>query len=378
MLRLSWRNLLIAICLLILGGCTGLPEISRQPTVFNPFPQLTKIAVVPFFNLSAEPSVDGRQFAAAYAAELQVVPGFDVVPIGVVETKLQQHRIHFTNKNEAEVARTLAQLLEVDAVVFGGVTDFTPYYPPRVGISVQWYAANPGFHPIPAGYGLPWGTAGEEEIPDALIFEAERALAVEQLKTQTPPYEQPALLPPPEPEPPPDPNSEDPNREDRPRELESRRRKSDVRLVGHEAAMRNTAAKKNSQPPAAGEQVLAGNGEIDAEIDAEAATALPPDWPDPRGFTPPTPSSCRPPLRESHLPVMSHVRLYHGTDAQVTTALQSYVYFRDEARFGGWQSYLQRSDDFIRFCCHMHIAEMLTARGGAGQTRVVWRWPTGR
>jgi len=37
-----------------------------------------------------------------------------------------------------------------------------------------------------------------------------------------------------------------------------------------------------------------------------------------------------------------------------------------------------RSDDFIRFGCHMHITEMLTARGGAGETRVVWRWPVTR
>ena len=48
----------------------------------------------------------------------------------------------------------------------------------------------------------------------------------------------------------------------------------------------------------------------------------------------------------------------------------------NDARFGGWQSYLQRSEDFINFCAHMHIWEMLSARGGAGKTRVVWRWPT--
>jgi len=369
MLRLNWRNLLIAICLLILGGCAGLPEISRQPTVFNPFPQLTKVAVVPFFNLSTERSADGRQFAAAYAAELQMIPGFDVTPIGVVETKWQEHRLHVTAKNKVEAARKLAELLQVDAVVFGGITDFSPYYPPRVGLSVEWYAANPGYHPIPAGYGLPWGTIGEEEIPDALIFEAERELAIEQLKTQTPPFEPPALLPPPDPQPPPGPNEGD-----GPRELESHRHRSDIQLIAHQETLRNTAARKNSPPALPGEQVPAG-GEENA---GEPATALPQDWPDPRGFSPPPPSQCRPPLRESQLPVLTHVRLYHGTDAQVTTALQSYVYFRDEARFGGWQSYLQRSDDFIRFCCHMHISEMLTARGGAGQTRVVWRWPTGR
>ena len=43
----------------------------------------------------------------------------------------------------------------VDAVVIGTVTDFTPYYPPRCGLRVEWYAANSGFHEIPPGYGLP-------------------------------------------------------------------------------------------------------------------------------------------------------------------------------------------------------------------------------
>ncbi|MCE9608074.1 MAG: hypothetical protein K8U03_24575 [Planctomycetia bacterium] len=330
---------------------------------------------MPFFNLSPERTADGRQFAVAYAAELQTVPGFEVLPVGVVEAKIQQYQVHFTGKSGAEAARKLAQLLEVDAVVIGAITDFSPYYPPRVGLSIEWYAANPGFHPIPAGYGLPWGTTGEEEIPDALIFEAERSLAIEQLKTQTPPYEVPELLPPPEAQPPADPRDAEQPDSGQPREQQSRRGRSDVRLIAHEEITQNTAAKKISQQPAVGESIAAGQ-EVDAA--GNPATALPPDWPDPRGFSPPTPSSCRPPLRETNLPVLKHVRLYNGTDAQVTTALQSYVYFRDDARFGGWQSYLQRSDDFIRFCCHMHIAEMLTARGGAGQTRVVWRWPTGR
>ena len=73
---------------------------------------------------------------------------------------------------------------------------------------------------------------------------------------------------------------------------------------------------------------------------------------------------------------MQHTRTYNGHDTEFTEALASYCFFRDDARFGGWQGYLERSDDFIRFCCHMHIWEMLSARGGAGETRVVWRWPS--
>ena len=75
---------------------------------------------------------------------------------------------------------------------------------------------------------------------------------------------------------------------------------------------------------------------------------------------------------------MTHVRAFNGHDSDFTGALESYYYFRDDARFGGWQSYLERSDDFIRFCCYLHLTEMLSARGGASKTQVAWRWPIGR
>jgi hypothetical protein len=82
--------------------------------------------------------------------------------------------------------------------------------------------------------------------------------------------------------------------------------------------------------------------------------------------------SGRPPCCPNNGPVMTHTRIYHGNDGDFTEALANYYHFRNDARFGGWQNYLQRSDDFIRFCCHMHIAEMLSARGGADRTRVAY------
>ena len=76
--------------------------------------------------------------------------------------------------------------------------------------------------------------------------------------------------------------------------------------------------------------------------------------------------------------MISHVRLYNGHDSSFTQKLEDYYEFRDEARFGGWQAYLQRKQDFIRFCCHLHVTETLAARGGATEKQVVWRWPFGR
>ena len=171
---------------LLTSGCMALPEIVHQPTLHNPFPQISKVAVATFFNASTEPTLDGRKVAEAYAAELAEVPGYVVIPVSQVDVVMHAAGLRLEKEQDA---RRLAQLMDVDAVVVGVVTEYTPYYPPRLTMQVMWFAANPNFHPIPAGYGLPWGTAGEKDIPGPLVFQAELALAKEQLKTQTPPYD---------------------------------------------------------------------------------------------------------------------------------------------------------------------------------------------
>jgi len=342
---------LVLLAGLSLSGCSMLPEIAHQPTLHNPFPQLSKVAIAPFFNLSDEPTVDGRQYALAYFNELQLVPGFEVLPVGVVERAMLDHKVALRSPDDA---RHLAQLLGVDALVIGAVTDYSPYYPPRCGLQVEWYAANPCFHPIPPGYGLPWGTAEEEQIPAPLVFEAEMALAREQLKTQTPSYDVSpsdagagSVKPPDQSAHGGQGSPEQPGLPEMPG--------SGVEPLSYPTPSPDTTATD-------GATVTSGSG-------------VAPYWPDPRGFVPPPPSPHPPTCRPSGGPVMGHTRTYNGHDPEFTEALATYYFFRDDARFGGWQGYLERSDDFIRFCCHMHVCEMLSARGGAGETRVVWRWP---
>jgi hypothetical protein len=47
--------------IILLCGCSLIPHVVQQPNIHNPFPQLTKVAVAPFFNLSSEPTVDLRK-----------------------------------------------------------------------------------------------------------------------------------------------------------------------------------------------------------------------------------------------------------------------------------------------------------------------------
>jgi len=356
-----WRYLFL-ITALGLSGCSLLPEIAHQPTLHNPFPQLSKVAVAPFINLSDEPTLDGRQFALAYFNELQMVPGFEVIPLGVVESAMRQHRIDLNGPGDA---RRLAQLLGVDAVVVGAVTDYSPYYPPRLTMKAEWYSANECFHPIPPGYGLPWGTPDEEHIPGPLVFEAELALAKEQLNTQTPTPINEAFSPAVEA------TEESLQHVNPPQEA--------TKLVDpHPQGIERIIDQMSHEQPIADPAVspiITGDTTVEGSLESPDSVGPPWNWPDPRGFISPPPRKYPPACRPTMAPVMEHTQAYNGHDTEFTEALASYYFFRDDARFGGWQSYLQRSDDFIRFCCHMHIWEMLSARGGVGETRVVWRWP---
>lgn len=321
---------------MLAAGCAALPEKLHQPQFHNPFPQLHRVAVLPFYNQSAEPTVDGEAVAIAYYNELQAIPGFEIMPIGVAKQMLSASGIE--PRTSADFQK-LARLMNVDAVLVGSVTEYSPYYPPRMGIAVDWYAANPSFHPIPAGYGLPWGTSDEEFIPDALVQQAEYELARQQLQTQTPAI----------------PADSD-----------------DSGSVTPTSALQ--AADESRKPPTQSDQPAPSEPR---KLAGQPAN-LPPDWPDPRGFIPAPPSAERPAARPQFEPIISHVRVYHGNDSDFTQRLSSYFDFRDDARFGGWEGYLQRPDDFLRFCCHVHVTETLAARGGAGDSRVVWRWPISR
>jgi hypothetical protein len=404
------RALLAIACLLpYCSGCFHLiiPQKAMRPVIRNPFPQLSRVAVAPFANQSDEPTVDGREVALAYFAELQATPGFEVVPLGVVEEAIIANRIDLSGAGEA---RRLAKILGVDAVAVGAITDFSEYYPPRMGLRVEWYTANQGFHEIPAGYGLPWGTPEEEFIPDSLVYESQMALAKAEFAAKTPDCDGVCV-----------PLAAPPATQVRVRtdsvtarevdaveirggvvtegtELEmeaSETERSELQIEGADGAADETTlrlvdgevrqavaqepipadANAAVEAPAATDTTVAGGG-------AGALRLTAPQSPDPQCLPPAAAEATAtiqpPPCIPWNGPVLSHTRIYRGNDGDVTDALEGYVSFRDDNRFGGWRSYLSRNDDFIRFCCHMHICEMLSARGGSRKTDVVYRWPDSR
>ncbi|MFN9602439.1 MAG: hypothetical protein ACK6A7_03225 [Planctomycetota bacterium] len=358
---------------LSLSGCTLFPDIRHKPQYHNPFPQLTRIAILPFRNQSQEPTLKGSRVTSAYYAELQSIPGFEILPVGVVENQWLAFETNILRRPAAtsEDFQRFAQYLGVDAVLQGAITDYTPYYPPRIALNVNWYAANPGFHPIPAGYGLPWGTKNDKKIPQWVRLEAERSLAREQLKTQSPELRDSMEN---------EVDQTDEDQDDEPLELTA--------FLGSQDSAERTPGEPIPLPlPAPSSQEASsktsnqtGNEEVPAQRSDEETpfSDLPADWPDPEGFIPHAPRSQRPPLIAQYEPVISYMKAYNGSDEDFTESLEEYFYFRDDVRFGGWQAYLQRSEDFIRFCCHRHVVETLAARGGQLESRLILRWPIGR
>ena len=407
---LDWYVALLTCALALLApGCHMIvPKVSHYPQVHNPFPQLSRVAVAPFFNQSDEPTLDGRRFSLAYFQQLQAVPGFEVVPLGVVEEAIIRHAVDLSGPGEA---RRLARILGVDAVVVGSVTDYSPYQPPRCGLRVEWYTANPGYHEIPAGYGLPWGTPEEEFIPPSLVYEAEMARARAQLAAQAPDctHLQNPLPPPqveasgptlrqpqlplepvelpvdteqltdpfedePEPLPPP------PGANSEPATTAPSAETKEVTVGFDEQVLPLGEGAPAELPPVgpkpSGSDVTEPTTAPSGRVGATGANGA--IWSYDLGFDPSSSCGVRPPCILNDGPVMTHTRIYHAEDPEFLEALENYVYFRHDESYSGGHTYLQRSGDFIRFCCHLHIFEMLSARGGAGETRVVCEWPADR
>ena len=363
--------ILLRLCCLIMmalmTGCNFIPDIKRKPQYQNPFPQISKVAILPFRNQSQEPTLSGARVSMAYYNELQAIRGFEVLPCGIVENQMAYFETQILRRPIMTTVdfQQFAKHLGVDAVLQGAITDYDAYYPPRITMKVNWYASNPGFHPIPVGYGLPWGTKKEKTIPEWIRLESERALAAEQMKTQTPEDTDAA-------------DSMAPMTQSAPMPKQPSEREP-INGIPNDASQGVTvsASEEHERMP---ESVMAtAVTELDDKSSIDPLNSgKPANWPDPQGFIPRQPTVETPKMQVQFEPIISHMRTYNGSDEDFTHALGEYYYFRDDARFGGWQSYLQRSEDFIRFCCHQHIVETLESRGGSLESRMILRWPVNR
>jgi len=489
-------TLLLTLFGLGLTGCEVMPVTRYKPTLHNPFVgEMRSVAVVPFYNLTDNPRVDGREFANYFALELQRIPGFKVVANKLVEETMLHHDMELHKFESVDEIRYLAQLLEVDVVVIGKIHSFSMNYPPYAKFETEWYSVNPYLHPIPIGYGLPWGTEYERYIPDKIVLLTEMELAEAQIKTQTPKFDpvKPKqnsngaeeqeetffMFPPPK----------QARREENIRQVSATQmaatipnnlrvesideenlhdltlRRQNLAISRHLATgtgvpyvpdaapvtdkekreilfrdstehplkhgpWQSETAKKDQlpwssqnpsqmyqqnmlnpggfvgnypgfpQPEGLTTEQLTVYGVVAQPIppvqpmyplmpgmpvegqygmvmgEPDRFPGLPGDWPDPRGFIPESPKPERPVGKEKNNgPIISWINVYNGNDSEFMQALQDYDFlFRDDKRIsGGKQTILTNRNEFIPFCCRLHIWEIFSARGGAGPAERIHR-----
>jgi hypothetical protein len=303
----------------LLPGC-----VMFEVGVTNPVAGLTTVGVAPFFNLSEERSVDGRRFAQAYFTELQKTPGFQVIPVGVVEQAIHDHQLEM---NDPRDAVQLASILGVDAIVVGAVTDYSPYYPPRIGLQVSWYS--------PRQWQFAPGVPVDEWSRDCVKPRAWWECWGKPRKTMWPAPQPIMSLHD-------SPFSRDPEGSAlRDGYIDSERSPSQSLRV---AAKRDFASDvARAQTP-------------------DQTSDVPPDlgslMPQPIPFDP-----CQ--------PLMSYTRMFDGADPKLTARLRDFVELQGDLRSGGWEAYLYRSEDFIRFTAHLMVVEMIQLHGGEAKRRVV-------
>ncbi len=433
--------------LLFLSGC-----IVLQPRAENPYPNMNTIAVAPFLNLSPVPSEIndlGRTFGLAYSTELQKIQGYDVMPMGVVETAIIEYNIaaklngapELNLGNPADVLR-LAKLLQVDAIVIGAISTYNPYYPPEIGMKVDWYSNKN------------WTITADEEpcgpCDDAYIDENGNCSCdfdLPKLRTKdnnsiirgqnaVPLFEHEA-----EPllgfEPlPPRITSNGSSTANQPVSAHTPAATAVTHATGARgwAAPRPVTANQATEPVTImpvqllhPETPVPLGDRLDVEIHESPQTInlanqaplqvipgvvhaearqTPPPMPAPQidvrrqqqilieeesSLTIQSPAPQLKPIpldpalldqpgtivefeRDHTKPVMSYTKIFDGKSEEIVSLLRDYVEIQGDKRSGGWEGYMQRTDDYIKFCCHVMIVDMLSLHGGALKTKV-WLKP---
>ena len=121
--------------LLLVGLGLGCTKLERAQ---NPLPGVFRVAVLPFNNkTSGAPGTNAYKMTLIFASELQKIPTFEVIPVQEAVEVLGPVSVP---TNQPELAYAIARALHAQAVIVGDVTEYSAYYPPRVGLHCEMYA----------------------------------------------------------------------------------------------------------------------------------------------------------------------------------------------------------------------------------------------
>lgn len=122
------------------GGCLQSNSYGVEERLALPAARAQVWAVAPATNLSGEAGIDPLLQADLLFAQLQTVRGIRAVPVNRVAEAYAGLRI--SGIASAEDAQAVCLAVGADALIVPSITLYDPYDPPRVGASIQVFAAD--------------------------------------------------------------------------------------------------------------------------------------------------------------------------------------------------------------------------------------------
>lgn len=400
-MRRGWPVLAVVL------GMTGCVSHERAQ---NPLPGVIRIAVIPFNDKTAgDEGLDEIYVTKLFAAELQKVPSYEVVPVQEVLEVLGPNNPFPTN--QPELAYAMARALHAQAIIVGDITEYKPYYPLRLGLHCEMYAMVTGEPQAvvesPRSERQP---LEPDEIPAPLRPFLAPFLGKDKhkghhckhcghsmkkhahepgekcpqcgkdpgpLKPQPSPQQKPNGGSKPGPNPNGDPKSAPPSMGAPPEEPTSPvvRTAYQVREFTPSTAPPEgvQADAIPGRPNSARGQGAASRGdgpseELD-EIARYRAAGGDPSWGGGQAMDYSiSVVDQRRPIAVVEPWVIRHSRMFDANNLGFARKIKQYYFFKRDLRGGDWDGYVNRVDDFVRFCSDRMIYEMLEAAGGRWKT----------
>lgn len=124
----------------LLGGCNLLRNyyaLGANPR--NPFPEIRRVGILPFANESRA-EIDTLKLSETFASECASFPGFEVTWPGTLAQVLETNRWKIESPQDAV---KVAKELRLDGVFFATVSEYDPYDPPTLSLTLYLFSAAP-------------------------------------------------------------------------------------------------------------------------------------------------------------------------------------------------------------------------------------------
>ncbi len=137
---LSWTTFVqtTLVALLCISTLSCGPKIVTPDSFANPYPTRKVWAITPLLNETGTSLADGVRFADHLVNQFEQIEGITVLPLNRVLAAMSANGI----ENVTSIGETIMMInvLKVDGLIVGTLTNWDPYEPPKIGAKIQLFS----------------------------------------------------------------------------------------------------------------------------------------------------------------------------------------------------------------------------------------------